>query len=70
MDYKTLLTGKTARFIAGGITATLGMVLMYPDTFGIHLETTMVLAGVPIDVLGGVVFALGIFLVANGMKAE
>lgn len=70
MDYQTLLTGKSARLALGAIIALVGFVMMYPDVLGIPLESATILPGVPFDVFGGAVFALGIFLVAKGGKAE
>ena len=70
MNYRSLLTSKTARFVAGGIAVTLGLVLMYPVTFGIHFDSPVVLDDIPIDIIGGILFVMGIFLVANGIKAE
>jgi hypothetical protein len=70
VDHNTLLTGKTARYAAGGLAAALGLALMYPESFGIPLDTAMVLPGVPVDMLGGTVFALGIFVIAKAAQMD
>lgn len=70
MNYKSLLASKTARFFAGGLVATLGFALMYPAKFGLHIEITPIIGGISMDMVGGMVFAAGIFLIANGMRAD
>ncbi|SMF93420.1 hypothetical protein SAMN02949497_0701 [Methylomagnum ishizawai] len=70
MDLNSLLAGKQARIVAGGLAAAVGYVMMYPDLLGIPLENATLLPGVPFDLFGGIVFALGIFLIAKAMQAD
>lgn len=70
MNYKTLLASKTVRFFAGGVVAMLGFALMYPAKFGLHIAITPIIGGISMDMVGGVVFAAGVFLAWNGMKPD
>jgi hypothetical protein len=70
VNAKVILTGKTARLIAGAIFVCFGFVLMYHENFGIHIDPTELMRNVPLDMLGGVFFAIGVFLGASGMRED
>jgi hypothetical protein len=70
VDAKAMLTGKTARLVAGAIVACLGFVLMYHEKFGIHINPEGIIGNVPLDIVGGAVFVIGVFLGASGMRED
>jgi hypothetical protein len=70
VNAKAMLTGKTTRLIAGAIFVLFGFVLMYHENFGIHIDPTELMGNVPLDMLGGVFFAIGVFLGASGMRED
>lgn len=70
MDVKSVLIGKTTRLVAGAIFACLGFVLTYHENFGIHVNPGEGMRNVPLDIVGGVLFVIGVFLGASGMRAD
>jgi hypothetical protein len=70
VNAKAMLTGKTTRLITGAIFVLFGFVLMYHENFGIHIDPTELMGNVPLDMLGGVLFAIGVFLGASGMRED
>jgi hypothetical protein len=53
-----------------GIFTNSGLVLMYHEKFGIHIDPEGLMGSVPLDIVGGAVFVIGVFLGASGVRED
>jgi hypothetical protein len=70
VNFKEMPSGKSLRLAAGAVFVVVGFVLMYHQNFGITAGLSELLGDAPPDVPGGIAFAIGVFLIANAMKAD